>query len=57
MEKALLLSILVAMIALPATFASDPNPRRGLNRTIVSFALFNAFYLFSLLFVWPHLVD
>lgn len=52
MSKLLLLSILIASIALPARAAREKNPRRGLRKTIVYVLLFNVFYLFSLLFLY-----
>jgi hypothetical protein len=47
MAKMLLLSILVSMIALPALAARDPNPARGLKKTLFFWLAFNVFYLFA----------
>ena len=52
LSKLVLISLLLATIALPAIAAQDENPRRGLRRTIKYMALFYAFYLFGLLFLY-----
>jgi hypothetical protein len=53
MTKLLLLSILVATIALPARAATQSkNPKLGLKKALVHVAIFNAFYLFALLFLY-----
>jgi hypothetical protein len=52
MSKLLLLSILIASIALPARAARERNSKRGLRKTILYMILFNVFYLFSLLFLY-----
>jgi len=52
MSKLLLLSILIASIALPAKAAREKNPRKGLRKTIVYVLLFNVFYLFGLMFLY-----
>lgn len=52
MSKLILISVLLATIALPAVAARDTNPRRGLRRTIKYMAIFYAFYLFGLLFLY-----
>lgn len=55
MAKALLLTIVVALVALPLVAASDANPRRGLKKALLGIFLFNFFYLFLVRFVLPHL--
>jgi hypothetical protein len=56
MSKLLLLSILVATIALPARAATkSKNPKVGLKRALVHVAIFNAFYLFGLLYLYGRL--
>jgi hypothetical protein len=52
MSKLILVSVLLATIALPALAARDANPRKGLLRTLTYMALFYAFYLFGLLFLY-----
>jgi hypothetical protein len=56
MSKALLMSILVATIALPANLAKDPNPLRALKRTFFWMAAFEVFYVAGLVFLNPKLM-
>lgn len=61
MKGLLLLSVVLAAIAIPALGARDPNPRRGLRRVFLLLLLVNALYiayltqLHPVLFVprWP----
>ena len=53
--KILLMSILVATIALPMYAATDPRPGRALRRAVVWLAAFNAFYLFAIVYLLPRL--
>jgi hypothetical protein len=53
MKTALLMSIVVAALAIPALAARDSNPRRGLRRTVVLLFVFNALYLAYLTLVHP----
>ena len=55
MAKALLISVLIATIALPMIFARDAKPKRGLRRTVVWMVLFCVFYVFAALYVYPRL--
>lgn len=55
MSKLLLLSFVVALVALPILAARDPHPRRALKKTIAWTVAFNAFYLFALRFILPRL--
>jgi hypothetical protein len=55
-SKALLMSILVATIALPANLARDPRPLRGLQRTLFWMAAFEVLYVLALVFVYPRLM-
>jgi hypothetical protein len=57
MEKILLLSLLVANVALPLAFATDPEPNRGLRRTVSTILLYNCVYLLALIFIYPQLAD
>jgi len=53
MSKLLLLSILVATIALPARAATkSKNPKAGLKKALVHVAIFNALYLFGLIYLY-----
>jgi hypothetical protein len=56
MSKLLLLSILIATIALPARAATrSKNPKVGLKKALLHVAIFNAFYLFGLLYLYGRL--
>lgn len=55
MQKLLLLSVVIATLAIPLFAARDANARRGLRRTVVTFALFVAFYVFACLVIYPRL--
>jgi hypothetical protein len=55
MKKLLLLSILVASIVIPARAARAKNPRAGLKKALVNMMIFNAIYLFALLYVYNRL--
>jgi hypothetical protein len=56
MAKLILLSVLIAMIAIPITMARVKGGRRGLQWTIILFVLFNLFYLFAVRFIYPRFV-
>ena len=52
MEKLILLSIIVAMVAIPSICAKSSSPHRGLVRAIVGTAIFTILYgLVLILFV------
>lgn len=53
MKSLLLLSVVVAAIALPALAARDPRPRRGFRRLMVALLLANAAYLAYLTLLHP----
>lgn len=55
MQKFLLLSLLVATVVIPMQTAKDRSARRGLRRTLLWMAVFNAVYLFSIIYVLPRL--
>jgi len=55
MKKLLLLSIMFASVALPARAATAKNPRAGLKKALVNMMVFNAVYLFALLYVYGRL--
>jgi hypothetical protein len=55
MVKLFLMSLLIANVAIPARMASAKNPRAGLRRTVIGMAMFNAFYLFFLVFLYHHM--
>ncbi|HSN16181.1 MAG TPA: hypothetical protein VLT61_16230 [Anaeromyxobacteraceae bacterium] len=45
MKSLLVLSIVLAFIAVPAWMARDPNPRRGLWRMLVVLSIVSAIYV------------
>jgi hypothetical protein len=53
MAKLVLLSEVIALIAIPVFAARHPSPRRGLQWTILLFVLYSFFYVFLLRFVYP----
>ena len=56
MAKLLLVSILFALIALPALAARDPNPRRSLKKALLSFVAFNFLYLLAVRYLYARLL-
>lgn len=55
MQKALLMSILVATVAIPMVAASSRSAKHGLRRTIVWMSVFNLCYLIGVIYVLPRL--
>ncbi|MFB1480578.1 hypothetical protein [Corallococcus sp. RDP092CA] len=53
MAKLILLSVLVATIALPGAAARDPHPWRGMKKAILWVALFNMAYAYGVLVLVP----
>jgi hypothetical protein len=53
MKSLLLLSVVIAAIALPALAARDPRPRRGFKRLMLALLIANALYLAYLTLVHP----
>jgi hypothetical protein len=56
MAKLLLLSIIIASIALPAKAAKERSPNVGLKKTVIYLAVFNLLYILALRFIYMHLV-
>lgn len=52
MKKLILLSVIIAAIALPARAARAKDARKGLRKTIIHTAIFNLIYLFLITMVW-----
>jgi hypothetical protein len=52
MSKLILLSLLFAMIGIPARAARDKNPRKALRKVIVQMLIFEVFYLFALRYIY-----
>jgi len=46
------MSILIAMIGIPARQAREKNPRKALKNVIVQMLLFYCFYLFALRYLY-----
>lgn len=55
MQKALLMSVLLANVVIPLWTATNPSPRKGLRRMVFCMALFNMVYVFSIIYVLPRL--
>lgn len=56
MAKLLLLSVVIAMLALPIMAGRDASARRGLKKAILLAIAFNLFYLFAVRFIYPRLL-
>jgi hypothetical protein len=54
-KKLILISILLATIAIPTRAANDPNPRLALKKALLYSLVFNVVYWLLLLFVYPRL--
>jgi hypothetical protein len=52
MAKFFLLSIIIAMIALPTRAARHKNPREGLRKAVIHVAVYYAFYVAGLFFIY-----
>ena len=52
MSKLILLSILIALIAIPTIASRNPDPRLGLRRATFQVLIFEAVYAFSLIYLW-----
>ena len=55
MKKLLLLQVLYALLIIPALAARHPDPVRGVKWAMLLMVLFNLWYMFSVLFIWPKL--
>lgn len=58
MAKLIMISLLVATVAIPLACARHRNPHRGLKRALLGLLLFNAAYIALLVYVyvplaWP----
>ena len=52
MQKALLMSVIVAMLAIPVIAARDVSPRRGLQWALICTLVFNMIYLFCIRYIY-----
>ena len=55
MQKLLLISILVANIAIPMWASRDRGARRGLKKALVAMLIFNVVCVGALVFIYPRL--
>lgn len=55
MKKLILLSIIIAAIAIPARAARTKDARVGLKKVVRQTLIFNVVYLLLILFVWMRL--
>ena len=55
MKKLVLLSIVLASIAIPARMARMKNGQAALRKALVHMLLFDVVYVVLLLYVWPRL--
>jgi hypothetical protein len=55
MQKILLISILVATIAIPVQMSREKSRAIGIKRTIKWMVGFCVFYLFALMYIYPRL--
>jgi hypothetical protein len=53
--KAVLMSVLIGMIAIPVLIARESNPRRGFQKVMLFTLVFNLLYLLAIRFIYPHL--
>ncbi len=54
MSKSILLSIVLAIIALPVIAAKEKNPKVGLKKALLYMVVFNVCYLLALRFLLSH---
>jgi hypothetical protein len=54
--KAVLMSVLFGMIAIPVLVAREANPRRGFQKVMLLSLLFNLLYLLAVRYIYPHLL-
>lgn len=55
MAKLLLLSTVLMSIAWPIMAAQNASPKRGLRRCVQGMMLFNVFYVFAVLEIYPRM--
>lgn len=51
-QKLLLISIIIAGVAIPMVMARDPNPRRALTKAVVVTVAFDLLYLLAVKFLY-----
>ncbi len=55
MQKILLLSTVISLVALPVIASKDPHPKRAMKKAILWLVAFNFFYLFATRVIYPRL--
>jgi hypothetical protein len=55
MASALLFSILVATVVIPARAAGDKNARRGLRRAVIQMLVFQFLWVLAVAYEYPRL--
>ena len=55
MAKLLLLSVIIATIAVPVLTAHEANAMRGLKKAVLLTLFYNLFYLFAVRYIYPRL--
>ncbi len=55
MRKFIYMSMLMALVLIPFFGSRDPDPARGLRRTLVTVLLFVAAYVVAIVYVVPRL--
>jgi len=56
LSKLLLLSVLIATMAIPIIASRDSNPKRGMKKNVQWFLAFLVVYVIACLVVYPRLV-
>ncbi len=56
MDKLLLLSVVVGLVALPVRAARTRSAARGYKRTVLFVLSLNVFYMFALRFIYPRIL-
>jgi len=51
-QKLLLISVIIASLAIPLWTARDANPRRGLTKAVVVTAAFDLLYLLAIKYLY-----
>jgi hypothetical protein len=55
MQKLLLLSLLIMIVAIPMRAAADPSPARGLRRAVIGTVAYAFVYVMLIVYVLPRL--
>jgi len=55
MQKLLLLSTVISLVALPIIASKEPHPKKALKKAILWLIAFNFFYLFAVRVIYPRL--